>query len=896
MANYLPALLVSVTTNAFPDDSSFDTVPSGQVDYLSHQWREEDVWRSWRSMTKQRNAIANGARLENASWRTWWKQRNGLKTISPESLNWLKDSDVTWLYGPLHIGQDWSPPSGSPPKSDGLSQRARRDSTGSLATMQRCNSSASLAGKKPILKHRSIGELLSLPSSPRFPSAEFPHDDEEEEEERKQHGQGQRTGTDSPSRPPLLHTKSDTHIVRLRKNHPEFRKDSPPRIIAPVENPMEEAGQALSHADAHSDVSSTSAAGDTPGSDRDSHSTGAGANGGKKKHITFNTFVEQCIAIEKPTLKRGPTGGSVRFYQPEFDEGYDEDADMEDIHYEDFYEEPAWFPHGRNSSESDEEDDEVLEMRSSRSRSSSSHSSRGGRPALIRMDSLDKEHVTIAPIAPTILKTTGVNGSEYDSDSRSGDSSPRKVDLVYVPPIGSNYSNSLPGSRTVSRRSSVEDVYQHREAYLSVGTGSQSSSSVSSPSTSPRNIPSVGIVPSAQPRSVYATHAVPVVESPRHEVDGAEVDAYDYFEGASYGEEYASRRVRFPRSSEDAGHTPGGVLRYAQGGASSVPIGRSSERDEDVVMEERTELVSEPMVGVDQSGEGDESASPVQPKSVSTPVPVPRVSSAHVQPPSPNLLSPPEIPPSRGRSPQVVSGGELRGRSVTRSSSYSDRGRSGSRGSRSTDSPMGSISPCGSSAAIGAGHYGRDSRGREGRGSYPRTPSRAGSEDSISGRERGRDRTGRRLNESLSPPSPQVPSSSHFGDRAEASSSGHGKDSSGSSLAKPAHIDLPPPIPEEDEQRSRNPTPASSPVSSLKPAFPIAPPNPALPSAVTMTSPPSGQCSSTPAHTKSNSMSSSLPSPTHQRKGSADGLDQSGLMGRAVSSAKGFLGSFWASN
>ena len=88
MANYLPVLLVSVTTNAIPDDSSLSTQPRGQVDYLSHEWREEDVWRSWRNMTRQKNEIANGVRLENASWRTWWKQRNKLKTISPETLNW----------------------------------------------------------------------------------------------------------------------------------------------------------------------------------------------------------------------------------------------------------------------------------------------------------------------------------------------------------------------------------------------------------------------------------------------------------------------------------------------------------------------------------------------------------------------------------------------------------------------------------------------------------------------------------------------------------------------------------------------------------------------------------------------------------------------------------------
>ena len=60
------------------------------VDYLSHEWQEEaDVWASWRHTTRHKNDIANGVRLENASWRTWWKQRNNLKTVSPETLNWF---------------------------------------------------------------------------------------------------------------------------------------------------------------------------------------------------------------------------------------------------------------------------------------------------------------------------------------------------------------------------------------------------------------------------------------------------------------------------------------------------------------------------------------------------------------------------------------------------------------------------------------------------------------------------------------------------------------------------------------------------------------------------------------------------------------------------------------
>ena len=89
--DHLPSPAVIV-----PDDS---TVPAQeamiQVDYLSHPWREEDVARSWSNIKSQQSREKNSAadlsnmlRLENASWRTWWKQRNKLKTISPQTLNW----------------------------------------------------------------------------------------------------------------------------------------------------------------------------------------------------------------------------------------------------------------------------------------------------------------------------------------------------------------------------------------------------------------------------------------------------------------------------------------------------------------------------------------------------------------------------------------------------------------------------------------------------------------------------------------------------------------------------------------------------------------------------------------------------------------------------------------
>ena len=70
------------------DDISVRKQPFRHVDYLSHSWKEEDIWSSWKYIVSQRKAYNNSARLENASWRTWAKLKNNLETVSPESLNW----------------------------------------------------------------------------------------------------------------------------------------------------------------------------------------------------------------------------------------------------------------------------------------------------------------------------------------------------------------------------------------------------------------------------------------------------------------------------------------------------------------------------------------------------------------------------------------------------------------------------------------------------------------------------------------------------------------------------------------------------------------------------------------------------------------------------------------
>ncbi|CAM1507236.1 Fc.00g068770.m01.CDS01 [Cosmosporella sp. VM-42] len=126
------------------DDTAVSSRPSRQVDYLSHEWREEDIWSSWRYIVTRRGEFPNAARLENASWRTWMKAKNNLRTISPESLNWLKDCDVTWLYGPLQSGVKPVHTTQTEPSSISLSK------TNSLVNLH----------KKPILKKRSMSEVM----------------------------------------------------------------------------------------------------------------------------------------------------------------------------------------------------------------------------------------------------------------------------------------------------------------------------------------------------------------------------------------------------------------------------------------------------------------------------------------------------------------------------------------------------------------------------------------------------------------------------------------------------------------------------------------------------------------------------------------------------------------
>ncbi|KAK6454638.1 RNA processing protein [Scheffersomyces xylosifermentans] len=141
------------------DDTDIMTEPSQHVDYLSHKWDVSDISKSWRYVIQKRKDVADSARLENASWRTWAQRRCNLKTISPEALNWSKDSDVTWLYGPILKDDDSLYLSDHTPDSNNNSHKAVTASSAVAGDISIPNKDCPVT-PKPILKRRTVQETM----------------------------------------------------------------------------------------------------------------------------------------------------------------------------------------------------------------------------------------------------------------------------------------------------------------------------------------------------------------------------------------------------------------------------------------------------------------------------------------------------------------------------------------------------------------------------------------------------------------------------------------------------------------------------------------------------------------------------------------------------------------
>ncbi|KAG8695166.1 hypothetical protein FRC09_009356 [Ceratobasidium sp. 395] len=622
MAQYIPGSSVTISASIsalahqpVADDAHVvSNLPQICVDYLSHNWQEEDVWKSWRSMTRHKHEIANGVRLENASWRTWWKQRNKLRTISPETLNWLKDSDVTWLYGPLHTAEP-VPPHKEPTLSDKLDL-------------------IKAAGKKPILKHRTITEILSLPrpSSPILESSELTEDLEVECDD-----QGN-------IRPPLLHTKSDTNIIR----RPSNRRISPPRVAVGASGLASNQPSPVPAIEVNMLEPSGSQGSDSSNSPRGGSSDLESNSGSSnRRHIHFNTFVEQYISIDKPRT-----------------------STVED------------------ESEESEADDDVLEIRSLGGSSTTSVLSQYTRPAFARRDSGEKDLISIAPIAPTILKSSELHPAPSPA-------------VVFVPPNGSLYE----GEDHLLQYHADQHQKTPYDAPIPVNVIDYTSSSSASSSASS--------------------------QSQWEEEEDYGV-GFDYFSGADLGvgQEYDMRA-----DSRGGPYLPRGAQRARQPGApvpndvSTTPTQSDPQLNSvAAVFASHQERDHEGASVTSSSNSSNQSDSTVQPGTVAGPrSPVspsgrPRVALPNAPSQSPPARSPPRpgrsilknadaatgtpvayrstydstqdssyLSPSDLRGRSLSPGGEERGRSNVRTPpAIEERERSSSRG---TSSPIGSVSP-----------------------------------------------------------------------------------------------------------------------------------------------------------------------------------------------------------
>lgn len=144
------------------DDNDLVREPERHVDYLSHEWNEWDISNSWKYIIlkkkKRAEDLVNAARLENASWRTWAKARNHLKTVSPEIVNWSKDSDVTWLYGPIVRQHDADDTSDIERGYGSDDENSKRVAAPTKLVLKKTPSSPI---PKPILKKRTVSEILA---------------------------------------------------------------------------------------------------------------------------------------------------------------------------------------------------------------------------------------------------------------------------------------------------------------------------------------------------------------------------------------------------------------------------------------------------------------------------------------------------------------------------------------------------------------------------------------------------------------------------------------------------------------------------------------------------------------------------------------------------------------
>ncbi|KAI5953834.1 REG1 [Candida margitis] len=270
------------------DDTDVAAEPSRHVDYLSHQWDVSDISKSWRYVVSNKHDVANAARLENASWRTWAQRRSNLKTISPEEVNWAKETDVTWLYGPI-LKNKGASSNGDNHANDENEDDVNHEPTATSAVAGDISipkKSKNKNAPKPILKKRTIEEsIISHTNLLKLELASSIHQKKREQQlKQQQELQKQNQGTDEYFDYNALSNKLNSQYANNQAtentNVAKFQNllNSNSSSSATVQQDIKPETSALNN----------DGAGATAAGGEDDHN--------KERHIHFNDEVQQCVA------------------------------------------------------------------------------------------------------------------------------------------------------------------------------------------------------------------------------------------------------------------------------------------------------------------------------------------------------------------------------------------------------------------------------------------------------------------------------------------------------------------------------------------------------------------------------------------------------------------------
>lgn len=332
------------------DDSNLAPEPSRHVDYLSHQWDVTDISKSWRYIILRRKNVANAARLENASWRTWAQRRGNLKTISPEEVNWSKESDVTWLYGPIVDDDDHEHDHENEHEDCGTSNIAGSRSFNTASSV--VAGDISIARKahrrpKPILKKRTMQDMMI--SHLNLLKLEVATARAEQEHRRREDAAAQArkdaVAHADAERPPEYFD----YDVILAKLNSQYKNYSVPNSRAGSAN-----NSSLDLVKKHSTAVSADAVTaallniDSPKVQKSSllEQKEEESLTEQKKSVRFNEEVQQCIAIDESS---------------DYDDGYDDYEDEYDYEGSESYLYDSNTSSGREDYDGDLEDGEIDE-------------------------------------------------------------------------------------------------------------------------------------------------------------------------------------------------------------------------------------------------------------------------------------------------------------------------------------------------------------------------------------------------------------------------------------------------------------------------------------------------------------------------------------------------------